>query len=247
MKSIASSAKSAEKSLDSMQGAVNVVQSGLDALGNMAKSAMSALTDAFDDAATDAKKAASDLSTGFVQGLMSGFAMAGPVAQSTVVIVNTTLLAGYAGAFSAGAFISRGFAQGMLSMLGVIESAAERMADAADKAVRAKAQIHSPSRVAEGLGEYWGEGYVCGILSNVRDAWKAAEELVSIPQVATPRLAMAFGGELASDYNYSNSSEYTIEVPLALDGKVVAKATAKYTQEELSKSETRERRKQGKV
>jgi hypothetical protein len=213
----------------------------------MAKSAMNALTDAFDDAAADAKASALKLSTGFAQALQSGLAMAAPIAQSAVVVVNATLLAGAAGAYQAGAFISIGFANGMLSQLATIKSAAAQMAAAADEAVRAKAKIHSPSRVAEGLGEYWGEGYVGGILSNVRDAWNAAEKLVSVPQIATPRLAMAYGGELASDYNYSNSSEYTIEVPLALDGKVVAKATARYTQEELSKSETRERRKQGKV
>jgi hypothetical protein len=81
----------------------------------------------------------------------------------------------------------------------------------------------------------------------VRDAWKAAEELVSVPQVATPRLAMAYGGELAADYNYSNSSEYTIEVPLTVDGKEFARATATYTQDEISRRETRDSRKQGKV
>ena len=247
MKSIASSAKKAESSLDNMQSAVSVVESGLDALGNMAESAMNALTSAFEGAASDAKSAATKLGTGFTMALQSGLALAAPVAQSTVVIVSTTLMAGYGPAYSAGAFISMGFAQGMLSQLATIRSAAAQMAAAADEAVRAKAKIHSPSRVAEGLGEYWGEGYVGGILSNVKEAWRAAEQLVSVPQIATPRLAMAYGGELASDYNYSNSSEYTIEVPLALDGKVVAKATARYTQEELNKSETRERRKTGKV
>ena len=157
------------------------------------------------------------------------------------------MLAGYAAAFSAGAYISRGFANGMLSQLGVIQSAANRMAAAADKAVRAKAKIHSPSKVAEGLGSYWGEGYVDGILSNVRDAWNAAEQLVSVPQVATPKLATAFGGELGADYSYSSNSEYTIEVPLSVDGKVVAKATATYMQTELDKKQTRESRKHGKV
>jgi hypothetical protein len=120
------------------------------------------------------------------------------------------------------------------------------MAAAADAAVRAKAKIHSPSRVAEGLGSYWGEGYVNGLLNMVQDAWRAAQELVSIPSVATPNLALAYGGEMSEDYDYFRNSEYTIDVPLSIDGKVVARATAKYTQEELDKNQTRESRKHGK-
>ena len=58
---------------------------------------------------------------------------------------------------------------------------------------------------------------------------------------------MAYGGELSTDYNYSNSSEYTIEVPLTVDGKEFARATATYTQNELSKRENRESRKHGRV
>ena len=247
MKSIASDAKKAENSLDSMQDSVDIVQSGLDALGDKAKSAMNKLTDAFDKTASKAQDSGKKVGTGFTKGLQGGLKQAPSVARSSVTVVNTALLAGYASAFSAGANISRGFANGMLSKLGVIQSAANRMAAAADKAVRAKAKIHSPSKVSEGLGSYWGEGFVNGIADMARDAWRAAENLVSIPSIATPNLAMAYGGELSSDYNYSNSSEYIIEVPLAVDGKEFARATASYTQDELSRRETRESRKKGRV
>lgn len=247
MKSIAKNAKAAEKSLDDMQNSVDAVESGLSALGSKAKDAMKKLTSAFDNTADKALSSGQKVGTGFTMGMQTGLAMAPAVASSAVTVVNVTLLAGYAAAYSAGANISRGFANGMLSQLGLIQRAANKMAAAADKAVRAKAKIHSPSKVADGLGSYWGEGYVNGILSNVRDAWNAAEQLVSIPQVATPKLAMAYGGELAADYNYSNSSEYRIEVPLTVDGKEFAKATATYTQNELNRHSLRESRKQGRV
>jgi hypothetical protein len=81
----------------------------------------------------------------------------------------------------------------------------------------------------------------------VKDAWKAAENLVSVPQIATPNLAMAYGGELSSDYSYSSSSEYVIEVPFSVDGREFARATANYTQAELDRKYTRDSRKQGKV
>ena len=247
MKSIAKNAKSAEKSLDSMKDAVSVVESGLDGLGSMAKSAMKKLTSAFDNSASKAQASGVKVSVGFTTGLQTGLALAPGVAKNAVTVVNIALLSGIATAFSAGANISRGFANGMLSQLGVIQSAAAKMAAAADKAVRAKAKIHSPSKVAEGLGSYWGEGYVGGILNSVKDAWNAAEQLVSVPQVATPKLAMAYGGELGGDYNYSNSSEYVIEVPVVMDGKEVARVTAPYTQAELNRIETRDSRKRGRV
>ena len=247
MKTIASNAKNAEKSLDGMQSSVDAVESGLNALGSKVKSAMSKLTSAFDKTANKAKSAGNKVGTGFTEGMKGGLAAAVPVAATTAVAVNTTLLAGRAGAFNAGANISQGFAQGMRSQLSVIRSAAAQMAEAADKAVKAKAKIHSPSKVSAGLGSYWGEGFVNGIANMAKDAWAAAEELVSIPTVATPRLAMAYGGELSTDYNYSNSSEYTIEVPLTVDGKEFARATATYTQNELSKRENRESRKHGRV
>lgn len=45
-------------------------------------------------------------------------------------------------------------------------------------------QIHSPSRVMLGIGEYTGEGFVDGILSMIRKAKAAANELASA--VSTP-------------------------------------------------------------
>jgi hypothetical protein len=169
------------------------------------------------------------------------------VATQATMQVSTTLGVGRNNAFSAGSFISQGFAQGMLSMLGVIQSAASRMAAAADKAIRAKAKIHSPSKISTQDGEDYGQGWVNGILSKAKDAWNAAEQLVSMPMVATPDLAMAYSGELSSDYDYYRQSEYTIEVPLSVDGKEFARATASYTQDELDKKQARNNRKYGKL
>jgi hypothetical protein len=150
-------------------------------------------------------------------------------------------------AFKSGAYIGIGFAQGMLSQLAIVQSAANKLAAAADKAVRAKAKIHSPSRVATADGRYYGRGLANGLLDMVGTVYNAAEKLLAFPTVSTPNLAMAYNGELSSDYNYSNRAEYIIEVPLAVDGKEFAKATADYTQAELDKKAHRESRKRGKV
>lgn len=247
MKSIASSAKKAESSLDDMRGTVKVVESGLDALGSKAKNAMQKVTSAFDNTASKAKSSGQKVGQGFTQGMQASLAKAPSVAMTATARVASTLQSGYGSAYSAGAYISQGFAAGMYSCLGAIQSAAARMAAAADAAIRAKAKIHSPSKVAAGLGEYFGEGFVNGIADMTRDAWNAAEQLVSIPTVATPNLAFAYAGEMSSDYSYYREHNTTIEVPLAVDGKEFARATASYTQAELDKKQSRDSRKRGKV
>lgn len=291
MKSISSNAKSAASSLKSMNNSVSVVKSGLDAIGDKAKSAMNKLTSAFDNTASKAQSAGKKVGTGFANGMKGGLNSATNNAkQSTVIIiavfamtatkatasgkqvgngfskgvqsgmksavsvsksgtkaVNSSLRAGYSGAYSAGAYISIGFAAGMRSQLGAIRSAANQMAAAADKAVRAKAKIHSPSRVSKKLGAYWGEGYLIGLSDMFGKVWDMAEQLVNVPQVATPALVGAYGGELSSEYEYNREVHYTIKVPLSIDGKEFARATAEPIQEELNTRQKREDRKRGKV
>lgn len=247
MKSIASSAKTAESSLTSMNNSVNAVQSGLDGLGSKAKSAMSKLTSAFDDTASKAQSSGQRVGQGFTQGMQSGLAKAPTVARTIIVIVASTLMSGRASAYSAGAYISQGFADGMLSCLSIIESAATRMVNAANKAIEAKAKIASPSKVTTKYGGFYGKGYVNGILDNVKPAKEAAEKLFSIPNTATPNLALAYGGEMSADYDYSNRIEYIITVPLNLDKREVGKAIASTVQEEQNKNLVRENRKHGRV
>ena len=52
----------------------------------------------------------------------------------------------------------------MSSQLGYVRSVASQLASAAEKAIRAKAQIHSPSRVSTKLGNFWGKGLGNGIV-----------------------------------------------------------------------------------
>ena len=247
MKSIASSANRAKSSLTSMRSAVKTVESGLNAIGSKAKSAMSKMTSAFSGAAGKAKSAGNQVGKGFSNGVKSGMNTAKSAASAGVKAVTSKLKSGGGAARNAGAMISRGFAAGMRSCLGQIRSAANEMVKAANKAIRAKAKIKSPSRVTKALGGYYGEGYELGILGMVRDAKRAAEKLISVPTASVPTLAMAYEGGLSSEYDYYRQNDYTIEVPLTVDGREVARATAKYSQEELNKRTTRDNRKKGKV
>lgn len=247
LKSIASNAKSTQKSLKSMNKSVDAVTSGLDAVGNKAKSAMKKLTSAFDDTEKKAKKAGKAVGTGFTSGMQSGLAKASSVAMTASISVSTALNAGRANAYSAGAYIGIGFAQGMLSQLAIVKSAATQLAAQADKAVRAKAKIKSPSRVADKLGAYWGEGLGNGIASMARFVWNEAQNLVTIPNIATPNLAYAYAGELSSEYEYTRKHEYNITVISEMDGKKVGEGCASYVSDSINKQQTRANRKHGKA
>ena len=247
MRTIAKNAKSAEKSLNSMQKSVNVVESGLKAIGSVAKSAIKSLTSAFDNSASKVKAAGKKLGDGFTQGMQSGLAKAPSIALQATMIVAASLKAGQILAFSAGSFVSVGFANGMLSQLAIIRSAANQMVAAADKAIRAKAKIASPSKLFYGEGNYCGMGFVNALEDSEKAAYRAAAGLINIPAVAVPEFAGGYNGELSTDYNYSNRAEYVIEVPLNVDGREFARATADHTQAELNRKQLREDRKYGKV
>ncbi|MBR4930748.1 MAG: tape measure protein [Bacteroidaceae bacterium] len=247
MKTIAQKALETETSLNSMRESVKLVESGLDALGRKVKSAMDKVVSAFEQMENKAKSAGKAAGNGFTGGMQSGLNKAPAVAASAVSLVATTLNSGASAAYSAGQNISAGFAAGMQSCLGQIQSAAAAMAAAADAAIRAKAKIHSPSEVTTALGKYFGEGFVNGIATMAKDAWKVAQELVSIPQVATPQLAGMYGYELSSDYDYSDHAEYNITVVSELDGREIARGTVPFMEDEMNKRQTRTNRKKGTI
>lgn len=218
-----------------------------DSACNQVTGAARKMKTAFQNVADTATQAGKKAGSGFSQGLQSGLNNAPRAASAAISKTTAALRAGYGNIYRAGAYISQGFAQGMLSQLAAIQRAAAQMASAADAALRAKARIASPSKVAAQEGRYWGEGLAIGIASMEAKVRKAAESLWSIPAVNTPRLAMAYGGEMSADYDYYQDSNYTIEVPVRVDGREVAKATATYTQEEIERQQARDNRKRGNV
>ena len=242
MKSIASNAKSAKSSLTSMTSSIDVVNSGLDALGNKAKSGINKLTSAFSNGAGKAQSSAQTMMNGFNSGISIGGNMAVATSRSITNSIVSSMRSASSGSYSCGVYIGQGLANGMKSQLGIVRSVAVQLAAAAEEAIRAKAKIHSPSRISDKLGQYWGEGWIGGLISKVKDAWKAAEELVSIPDLAASEANLSFAGSygnatLSEDYNYNHTGTYTIIVPVEVDGREFARATASYTQEELDKKE----------
>lgn len=264
MKSISSNAKSAQKSITSMRTSLNVVNEGLDALGNKAQRAVNKLISTFSNSAGKAKSAGKKVGDGvndgvksgldklpstannamnrFNSGISSGGARAVSIARSMASSIVSALNTALSGAYSAGYNIGAGLANGMAASLGRVRSIATQLAAEAERAIRAEAQIHSPSRVSGKLGDYWAQGWINHILAKVKESRKAIAELVaipSLPEVPTPSLAGAGGGswELSEDYSYTRNAKYTIVIPVNLEGKEVSRITAPFMEEDLKKRE----------
>ncbi|MFQ6793850.1 MAG: tape measure protein [Thomasclavelia sp.] len=239
MKSIQKSAKSTASSLKSMKASISFVNSALEGLGSLAKSAIKSLINAFDNAESKVKTAGRNIGTGITDGVKSGTIQLPSIANQAVFTLVATLQAAQPLTYSAGAYIGKGLANGLRSSLGEVKSVAAQLASAAESAIRAKAKIHSPSRVSDKLGTYWGQGLVNGIAGMKAKVAKATESVFSIPQMYSPQLSFAgaFDGKLDNEYSYYQRAEYTVYVPLSVDGKEFAYATAKYTDEELKKQE----------
>lgn len=248
MKSIAKNAKTAQKSIESMKDSVSIVNDGLDALGNKAKSAVKSIVSAFDSGAGKARSSGQKLGDSAKEGVQSGLQPTQAIAIRTVSAVLSSLASGASGAYSSGYNIGIGFANGMSSTLGYIRSVAAQMAAAADAAVRAKAKIHSPSRVFAGLGVYVGEGFALGIESMSRKVTEATQSIVEIPTLSTD-MRMRFSGagdpELSGDYSYNRNATYTIVVPVEYNGREAARVTAEFTQKKLESRESMKMRLKG--
>lgn len=248
MKSIAKNAKTAQKSIESMKDSVSIVNDGLDALGNKAKSAVKSIVSAFDSGAGKARSSGQKLGDSAKEGVQSGLQPTQAIAIRTVSAVLSSLASGASGAYSSGYNIGLGFANGMSSTLGYIRSVAAQMAAAADAAVRAKAKIHSPSRVFAGLGVYVGEGFALGIESMSRKVAEATQNIVEIPTLSTDmrmRASGALDSELSGDYSYNRNTTYTIVVPVEYNGREAARVTTEFTQKDLERRESMKMRLKG--
>jgi tape measure domain-containing protein len=235
---------STAKALGTVAAGIGSISSKGKNIGSVA-SGVKTLSSALSSLTGKASAAGKAAGTGFATPIKSGMNQAETAAKQAVSKIDATLKNGASQAKTAGTMISQGFASGMLSYLGTIETAASRMVSAANKAIEAKAKIHSPSKVTRELGTYYSEGWVNGIKSRLKEAHDMAADLVSIPQISTSRYAMAGAGTLNSDYIYGGSRSVTVEVPVVMDGKEIARVTAPYNEAEQNKRQMRANRKKG--
>lgn len=216
---------------------------GATAVSNAGKIARNIVT-AFKPAITGARTSGQTIGQNFASAISSKSGAVSAASRRLVSTVRSAL--SNVSTYQYGAYIGQGLANGIWSQLGNVRAAANALVAQAERAIRAKAMIHSPSKLTYQLGEYFGEGFTNGIKNLTKDAWKVASDLVSIPAVNVPQMALAgWDTTLNDEYFYNDSAEYVIYVPVEIDGKEVATVTAPYTEAELAKRQKYRNRKQG--
>lgn len=126
-----------------------------------------------------------------------------------------------------------------------LNKAAASLAKIMVATIKKKLKIKSPSKVMEDMMMYVGKGMVKGLEGSERGVANAMDNLVQLPTVRVPEMKSAVGAELSSDYSYGTSVEYTINVPLEINGKKFAEATASSMEDVLNKRQMRMNRKSG--
>lgn len=144
-----------------------------------------------------------------------------------------------------GVDIIRGMEDGLDSRKGALISKANGIANQITYTIRKALDIHSPSRVARGLGQYFMDGWGLGMEENIKKVLlpvqKAAGGIIGAASIDTPeiqfraRARQIIGDDIgkkaaiaqAADHlQRGNPVQYLADLIINLDGRNIAKATA---------------------
>lgn len=177
------------------------------------------------------------MGTKFTLGLKGSLSKSVSIARSSCNNIISAFNACQSTAQYCGQMIGQGLANGLRASEGSVRAAAASLAAAADAAIRAKAKIGSPSKIADKDGMWWGKGYRNGILGMVPQVKKAAEKLLYLPLMSAPK--MAFGGvvsDMNAEYDYTSNAQLTVETPLYINDREFARATYRANQNEINRN-----------
>ncbi|HEM3705756.1 TPA: tape measure protein [Streptococcus suis] len=223
------------KGLMTVQSVSAIASGSLASLGNVAVSAMSMLVAGVQLAVSGTKsgmaqivnaislsvnqmiqagKQAGDGTTkGVVTGIRSGIGQAGGAMHAMMIAIRDTGMQGVSSMRVVGSMISQGLAQGMYSALGDVTAAANALVAQAERAARAKAQIHSPARLfRDRVGIYIGQGVAVGIDKSQKFVDRAMSAMFNGIDNFNAQVNDLMGGNLAYSFDtgrYSSSIEAT--------------------------------------
>lgn len=125
---------------------------------------------------------------------------------------------------SVGVMIGAGLANGMRAEIGAVAAAADALVAQADRAARAKAKIHSPSRLFAEVGDFIGQGLAKGIDGTQSLIAHSSEGLIDSAYAAVnASTGEGFGDSLASGFMTAYGA--IMQVVEALGGLDGAQAT----------------------
>lgn len=202
-------------------GAISAASVGLSGASTNLQNVITALQ----KLVTMSETAGTQIGNNVIKGVTQGFNRLPQIANTAVSSMISVLNSARARAYSAGSFIGQGLAQGLASQVGAVQAQASRLAAAADEAIRAKARIASPSKVARKNGSWIGEGLALGIEDMQARVHQASEDLFELPRLVGQDLNFGMDTSLNDNYSYSQDVRMNVTVPLEVNGRQFAKAT----------------------
>ena len=157
-----------------MARAVTSVQSGMALIVTVIISSAARMTAA-------GQQAGQGVSRGIVNGIRAGVGQATAAMNNLMLSVQRVGNIGARNMLSVGVQIGNGLARGMIAALPAVTSAANALVSQAERAARAAADIHSPSRLfRDRVGIYIGQGIAVGIDRSQKYVNEALENLYDV-------------------------------------------------------------------
>ena len=161
--------------------------------------------------------------------------------------------------------IIEGLANGISGAWGIVKKAAKGVADKLLGGFQDWLGVQSPSVIADReIGQMWGAGLARGLDKSIRPVTAAAKRLSEsailkpgalnlTPAIAADgiyseigtRLSGSTPGARRTSGEGENGRVYHLDVPLTVDGREIARATARFTDQELQRMETNRQRAAG--
>ena len=233
---VASSVMATATSIAVLVTVASTISSAFTSASSASVTSINAIVTAMTNAEAKATTSGTAMGTNFTSGLKGSMSKSVSVARSSCNNIISAFNACQSKSYYCGQMIGQGLANGLRASEGSVRAAAASLAAATDAAIRAKAKIGSPSKIADKDGMWWGKGYRNGILGMVPQVKKAAEKLLYLPMLDAPK--MTFGGivsGLNSEYEYTNNAQLTIETPLYINDREFARATYRANQNEFDR------------
>lgn len=167
---ISSACQNVSSAFTSMQGSV---QSAMNAILNTVKSVGSQMQ-------SEGTRIGQNTARNIANGINGGIGSATGAMNALMSAVRSAGMSGVGSMRGIGAMIGQGLAAGMMSALGAVTTAANALVAQAERAARAKAQIHSPSRLfRDNIGRFLPMGVAVGIDKNTKYVDKSLDGLYS--------------------------------------------------------------------
>nr|UWI02132.1 MAG: hypothetical protein [Bacteriophage sp.] len=216
---------SAASSASQMRSIISATQSVISAFSSMRaqvqssmQAMLSAVTSIGNQMKNQGRMIGQQTAQNIAQGIASGAGNARGAMSSLMASVRAAGMSGVGSMRAIGAYIGQGLASGMMSALGSVTAAANALVAQAERAARAKAKIHSPSRLfRDNVGRYIAQGVAVGIEKDsytVNDALGAMYDKV---QAFSYRAEDLIG---AGSANFSHSIQVKSDLDKAIKAKV---------------------------